>query len=133
MEENPKYKEKFDVQKKEASYKDCIEGLLDEGAVGSYEVISTDDVILAGLAYKYGENKLVRPIRPFKTEEYAVGMKKGDPALEYLLCRAIKKSITGKSWEKYYNTHLKKIMLGKPANPPDEPSCEKRPSSPAAG
>ncbi|WP_217222513.1 caspase, EACC1-associated type [Streptomyces anulatus] len=133
MEENLKYKEKFDVQKKEASYKDCIEGLLDEGAVGSYEVISTDDVILAGLAYKYGNKKLVRPIRPFNPEEYAVGMKEGDPALKYLLCGAIKKSITEKSWEKYYNAHLKKIMLGKPANPPDEPSCEKRPSSPAAG
>ncbi|MFJ6805001.1 transporter substrate-binding domain-containing protein [Streptomyces anulatus] len=133
MEENLEYKEKFDVQEKEASYKDCIKGLLDEGAVGSYEVISTDDVILAGLAYKYGKKKLVRPIRPFNPEEYAVGMKEGDPALKYLLCRAIKESITGKFWEKYYNTHLKKIMLGKPANPPDEPSCEKRPNSPAAG
>ncbi|MFD7125919.1 MULTISPECIES: transporter substrate-binding domain-containing protein [Streptomyces] len=49
MEGNLEYKEKFDVQKKEASHKDCIEGLLDEGAVGSYEMISTDDVILAGL------------------------------------------------------------------------------------
>ncbi|MFF8499594.1 transporter substrate-binding domain-containing protein [Streptomyces anulatus] len=133
MEHDSEYKEKFDVQKKEASYKDCIEGLLDERAVGSYEVISTDDVILAGLAYKYGNDRLIRPIRPFTEEEYGVGMKEGDPALRYLLCRAIKKSITENVWEGLYNTHLKKIMLGKPANPPAEPTCEGRPSTPAAG
>ncbi|MFH9688545.1 transporter substrate-binding domain-containing protein [Streptomyces sp. NPDC021019] len=123
MEEDPKYKKKFDIHGKESSYKDCIKGLLAEGARGSYEVVSTDEVILAGLAYKYGEGKLIRPIRAFTQERYAVGMKKGDPALQYLLCEAIKKSITTKTWEKYYDKHLKKIMLGRPANPPDRPDC----------
>lgn len=133
MNDDAKYRHKFDVHGKKASYKDCIEGLLDEGGVGSFEVISTDEVILAGLAYKYGEGKLIRPIRAFTKERYGLGIKEGDPALRYLLCQAIKKSIAEKVWKKSYDAHLRKIMLGEPANPPDEPTCEGRSATPAAG
>ncbi|MFC8623982.1 caspase, EACC1-associated type [Streptomyces anulatus] len=133
MKDDSKYKEKFDVNGTESSYKDCIKGLLDEGGSGSYEVVSTDEVILAGLAYKYGEGKLVRPIRTFTQERYGVGMKEGDPALKYLLCRAIKKSIADNAWDEFYDEHLKEIMMDKPANPPDEPICQGRAGTPAAG
>ncbi|MFE7411115.1 transporter substrate-binding domain-containing protein [Streptomyces laurentii] len=123
--ESPEFTKKFDINGLESSYRDCIDGLLRAGNPGSYEVISTDDVILAGLAYKYGKGELARTPFIFKDEHYGVGMRKGDPALKYLMCKAIKKSITDKKWNEFYNDHLEKIM-GEPANPPTEPTCQGR-------
>ncbi|MEU5402841.1 transporter substrate-binding domain-containing protein [Streptomyces sp. NPDC005963] len=122
--QSPAAKNKFDIhsQGRKSSYQDCIEGLLAEGERGSFEVVSTDDVILAGLAYEH-RDKLVRLPFALKREQYRVGMRKGDPALQYLTCQAIQKMIKSKKWETSYNRHLKQIMDGEPANPPEEPTC----------
>ncbi|MFF2721336.1 transporter substrate-binding domain-containing protein [Streptomyces sp. NPDC058011] len=114
--------EKFQIDPDgvKTSYAECILGLLDR----KYEVISTDAVILAGLAHDHREELVVLPFT-FTSEAYGVGMRKGDPALEYLTCRAIGKSIEEGKWKKYYDDHLKEIMGNAEGNPPEKPGCEK--------
>ncbi|MET8380888.1 transporter substrate-binding domain-containing protein [Streptomyces microflavus] len=104
------------------SYAECIPGLL--GGERDYEVISTDAVILAGLAYDHREELVVLPFT-FTSEAYGVGMRKDDPALEYLTCRAIRKSIEEGKWKEFYDDHLKEIMGNVEGNPPEKPDCEK--------
>ena len=120
------FKKKFHIKGKVSTYKKCVEGLLSK----KYDVISTDDVILAGLAYEHGD-KLVRAPQKFTEEKYGMGMRKNDPALKYLTCLAIKKAISSKKWEEFHDKNLKTIMdLGKKqetkTNKPEEPTCKGR-------
>lgn len=118
--ESRKYRNKFDPDGGvKTSYAECIPGLL----ATQYEVVSTDSVILKGLAHAHRKELVVLPFT-FTHEEYGVGMRKGDPALEYLTCRAIRKSIEGEEWKRYYDKNLKEIMENAAANPPGKPDCE---------
>ncbi|MFJ2102902.1 transporter substrate-binding domain-containing protein [Streptomyces anulatus] len=119
--ERSEFSNKFDPDGGlKTSYSKCIQGLLD----GKYEVISTDAVILAGLAHKHREKLVVLPFT-FTSEAYGVGMRKGEPALEYLTCQAIRKSIEKGKWKEYYDENLKEIMGNVEGNPPETPDCER--------
>lgn len=114
------HKKKFEIVDTMSSYGECIQGLLDE----KYEVVSTDAVILEGLAKEHRED-LVVPQFTFSTELYGVGMRQGDRALKFLTCQAIKKALDKKVWKRLYDEHLREIMEGEEAIPPDEPECQK--------
>ncbi|MFE4056688.1 transporter substrate-binding domain-containing protein [Streptomyces sp. NPDC059096] len=110
------------------SYEECVEEMLDGE---SFVVVSTDDVILRGLAYKF-RNKSKQENRNLQVlsftfgsaERYGVGMQQNDPALKYLMCQAIKKSIDTGKWKEFYDDNLKGIMEGEEGKPPKGIDCK---------
>ena len=86
-----KVKDKFaqTVQLQEfGTYSECLPAL----ATGGVDALTTDDAILAGFAAQpenKGKFKLVG--KPFSTENYGIGLKKGDTALCQKITDAIKK------------------------------------------
>jgi ABC-type amino acid transport substrate-binding protein len=114
------YKAKFHVQTA-STYEACVSGLLHE----KYDVVATDSVILAGY-YSQHRKSLVKLGFNFtsESEKYGVAMRKGDPALQYLTCRAIQKAIDGKAWRTYYNTNLRDLMNEEGRTP--TPECHGR-------
>ncbi|MFJ6015181.1 transporter substrate-binding domain-containing protein [Streptomyces sp. NPDC092952] len=114
------YEKKFHVIGVKSSYAKCIEGLEN----GYYDVVSTDDVILKGLAKDY-DNLVVLPFT-FTTELYGVGMRQGDRALQFLTCQAIKKSLSdGGEWDTLYSKHLEGILGDGKVGFPEKPDCQK--------
>ncbi len=79
------------------TYSKCVEAL-NSGAI---DAVTTDNVILAGFAaqpqYK-GKLKVVG--KPFTTERYGVGIKKGDTELCTKIDTALEKMISDGAWEK---------------------------------
>lgn len=81
-------------------YSDCVTALLNE----QVDAVTTDDVILAGYAAQNPELlKLVG--KPFSTERYGIGLKKGDTSTQQKIDIAINKMVNSGSWlrslEKY--------------------------------
>ncbi len=85
-----------DVALQEAStYTECVEQL----KAGSVDAVTTDNVILAGYAAQApGELKLVG--KGFSTENYGIGLKKGDTAGTEAINQAIQSMIDDGSWKK---------------------------------
>ena len=79
------------------AYSKCVEAL----NTPSIDAVTTDNVILAGFAaqpqYK-GKLKLVG--KPFSTERYGVGIKKGDTKLCEAVNAALTKMVADGSWQK---------------------------------
>jgi glutamate transport system substrate-binding protein len=79
------------------AYSKCVEAL----NTASIDAVTTDNVILAGFAaqpqYK-GKLKLVG--KPFSTERYGVGIKKGDTKLCEAVNAALTKMVSDGSWQK---------------------------------
>jgi glutamate transport system substrate-binding protein len=73
----------------EDGYSDCLDDLV----AGELDAVSTDDLILAGLAGKAaGSGHKLRIVNaPFTDEPYGVGIRKGDVDG----CEAVNKAITG--------------------------------------
>ncbi|MET9284879.1 glutamate ABC transporter substrate-binding protein [Nocardia beijingensis] len=79
------------------NYSQCIEAL----RRGSVDVVTTDDIILAGFAGQAsGELKLVG--NTFTTEKYGIGLKKGDQETRTKLNDAIEQMIADGSWHKAF-------------------------------
>ncbi len=93
-----------DVQLQEYdTYSKCVEEL----AAKTVDAMTTDNVILAGFAaqdqYK-GKLKVVG--EPFSTENYGVGLKKGDTELCQKITDALKKMISSGEWKKSIDANL---------------------------
>ncbi|GAA1971130.1 glutamate ABC transporter substrate-binding protein [Terrabacter lapilli] len=103
------------------TYSECVAAL----ASGAIDALTTDDTILAGYAaqdqYK-GKLKVVG--KPFSTEKYGIGIKKGDTALCQKITDAIKKMVSDGSWQKAVDNNLGPAGY-KPGtgNPPTPDAC----------
>ena len=73
---------------------ECVEALKD----GRVDAVSTDDTLLAGYAAKFPAFALVG--KPFSTENYGIGLKKGDTAFRNYLNDVIEASYKDGSWKK---------------------------------
>ncbi|WP_433203368.1 glutamate ABC transporter substrate-binding protein [Nocardia sp. CA-107356] len=81
------------------TYSLCLEGL----QAGSYDAVTTDDIILAGYAAQSaGTFKVVG--KPFTTENYGIGLKKGDKELRNKVNDAIEAMIADGSWKKAFDS-----------------------------
>ncbi|GAB2991052.1 glutamate ABC transporter substrate-binding protein [Actinotalea caeni] len=76
-------------------YSQCAQFLLD----GSVDAMTTDDIILAGLAAAQGSGNLQVVGNPFSTENYGVGIPEGSELCEDINA-AITEMIEDGSWEK---------------------------------
>ena len=73
---------------------ECVEALKD----GRVDAVSTDDTLLAGYVEKFPACALVG--KPFSTENYGIGLKKGDTAFRNYLNDVIEASFKDGSWKK---------------------------------
>ncbi len=119
-----KVKDKFanTVQLQEfATYSECLPAL----ETGGVDALTTDDAILAGFAAQQehsGKFKLVG--KPFSTENYGIGLKKGDTALCQKITDAIKKMQSDGSLDKAIQTNLGPANYKPgPGNPPTPAAC----------
>ncbi|GAA5082817.1 glutamate ABC transporter substrate-binding protein [Nocardia iowensis] len=81
------------------TYSLCLEGL----RAGSWDAVTTDDIILAGYAAQStGAFKVVG--KPFTTENYGIGLKKGDKELRDKVNDAIEAMIADQSWKKAFDS-----------------------------
>lgn len=105
-----------------ATYSTCVTAL----AAGTIDAVTTDNVILAGYAaqpnYK-GKLKVVG--KPFTTERYGVGLKKGDTELCKKVNAAIEKMESSGAWQKAIDDTVGKsgFQVDKATNPPKVDTC----------
>jgi glutamate transport system substrate-binding protein len=104
------------------TYSKCVEAL----NTGSIDAVTTDNVILAGFAAQpqyQGKLKVVG--KPFSTERYGVGIKKGDTDLCAKINTAIEKMISDGSWEKALNDTVgaSGFKYDTSTNPPKPDAC----------
>ncbi|MDJ0341612.1 bifunctional serine/threonine-protein kinase/glutamate ABC transporter substrate-binding protein [Streptomyces sp. H10-C2] len=103
-----------------ASYGMCVTDLL----AGTVDAVSTDDVILAGYRAQHpAELRLLGA--PFGSEQYGVGLHRGEPALRGAVCDAIRDEISSGRWKDSYDTYLKPLAPKELADqlPPDQTEC----------
>ena len=104
------------------TYSKCVEAL--NG--GSVDAVTTDNVILAGFAaqpqYK-GKLKVVG--KPFSTEKYGVGLKKGDTAMCDKVNAALEKMVSDGSWQKAVDDNVGQsgFKVDTKTNPPKPEPC----------
>lgn len=104
------------------TYSKCVEALNS----GTIDAVTTDNVILAGFASQSqyrGKLKLVG--RPFSTENYGVGLKKGDTDTCAKVNTALEKMMSDGSWKKALDTTVG-VSGFKPdtkTNPPKPAAC----------
>lgn len=98
------------------TYSQCIDALYH----GTIEAVTTDDLILAGFAAQAPDTlKLVG--RPFTTERYGIGIKKGDNETRAKVNDAIETMYIDGSWERAFNKNV-----GKSGYPlPDPPEVDR--------
>ena len=118
-------KEKFasEVQLMEQpGYAECATALFS----GIVDAVTTDDIILAGLA-SASRGKLRVVGQPFTQEYYGVGIKKGDTALAKKINAAIAEMIKDGSWERAIadNTEGTSYTPNAEYNPPKPTEGEK--------
>ncbi|MDU2041567.1 MAG: glutamate ABC transporter substrate-binding protein [Bifidobacterium bifidum] len=118
-------KEKFasEVQLMEQpGYAECATALFS----GIVDAVTTDDIILAGLA-SASRGKLRVVGKPFTQEYYGVGIKKGDTALAKKINAAITEMIKDGSWERAIadNTEDTSYTPNAEYNPPKPTEGEK--------
>ena len=118
-------KEKFasEVQLMEQpGYAECATALFS----GIVDAVTTDDIILAGLA-SASRGKLRVVGKPFTQEYYGVGIKKGDTALARKINAAITEMIKDGSWERAVadNTEGTSYTPNAEYNPPKPTEGEK--------
>jgi glutamate transport system substrate-binding protein len=94
------------------SYALCAEGVKD----GTYDALSTDNVILLGLVSKSpDELKVVN--KPFTTEPYGIGVKKGDTALRSFVNDALEEVFANGDWDKAWAKTAGQFLPQAPAKP----------------
>ena len=111
-----------DVQLREfGTYSECVAALVAKGV----DAMTTDDTILAGYASQAqyaGKLKVVG--KPFSTENYGVGLKKGNTDLCNKVNDAIKAMIADGSWQKAVDANLGAAKYKPGAgNPPTPAAC----------
>jgi glutamate transport system substrate-binding protein len=104
------------------TYSKCVEALVG----GTVDAVTTDNVILAGFAaqdqYK-GKLKVIG--KPFSTERYGVGLKKGDVELCNKVNAAIEKMISDGAWQQAVddNVGASGFKVDTSTNPPKPDPC----------
>jgi glutamate transport system substrate-binding protein len=82
------------------SYRECVEALLKD----EVDAVTTDDVILAGYATEQPD-KLKIVGRPFSTERYGIGLRKGDPRRAKVTA-ALRAMIADGSWDRFVRDNV---------------------------
>ena len=104
-----------------ATYSECVTALVAKGV----DALTTDDTILAGYASQAayaGKLKVVG--KPFSTENYGVGLKKGNVDLCTRVTDAINAMIQDGSWQKAVDNNLGAANYKPgPGNPPTPAAC----------
>lgn len=80
----------------QTGYAECVTALLS----GTVDAVTTDDIILAGLAAAKGDGQLKVVGKPFTQERYGIGVKKGDSSMVTKVNAALKKMEDDGSWKK---------------------------------
>ncbi|ASF06189.1 MULTISPECIES: glutamate ABC transporter substrate-binding protein [Nocardia] len=94
------------------TYSLCLEGL----RAGSWDAVTTDDIILAGYAAQStGAFKVVG--KPFTTENYGIGLKKGDKEFRDKVNDAIEAMFADGSWKKAFDATVGKSGYQAPEPP----------------
>ena len=102
------------------TYSKCVEALIG----GTVDAVTTDNVILAGFAAQpqyAGKLKVVG--KPFSTEKYGVGLKKGDTELCGKVNAALEKMVSDGAWEKAVKDNLGDFKVDTSTNPPKPEGC----------
>src|SRR3712207_2474269 len=104
------------------TYSKCVEALVG----GTVDAVTTDNVILAGFAAQpqyAGKLKVVG--KPFSTEKYGVGLKKGDTELCGKVNAALEKMVSDGSWQKAVEANLgpSGFKVDTTTNPPKPEPC----------
>ncbi|GMA26426.1 glutamate ABC transporter substrate-binding protein [Luteimicrobium album] len=101
-------------------YAECVTAL-NGGAV---DAVTTDDIILAGLAAQPANKGKVKVVgKPFTTENYGVGLPQDNKTCQQIT-DAIKDMISDGSWQKFLDTNLEGTGY--------KPDASKNPPTPAA-
>ena len=99
-----------------ATYSECVAGLVSKAV----DAVTTDDTILAGFAAQdqfKGKLKVVG--QTFSTENYGIGLKKGDTEMCTKVTDAINKMIKDGAWEKAVEANFGPASYKPgPGNPP---------------
>lgn len=94
------------------TYSKCVDQLLD----GQVDALTTDGAILLGYAAQHPKDlKVVGD--PFSTENYGIGLKKGDDAFRSFLNDTIEASYKDGSWKKAFQATLGKSGVSAPEPP----------------
>lgn len=103
-------------------YAECATALLS----GIVDAVTTDDIILAGLA-SASRGRLRVVGKPFTVERYGVGIKKGDTKLASQINNAITQMIQDGSWKRAIDDNTKGVAYTPNAkyNPPTPTEGEK--------
>lgn len=96
------------------TYSKCAEALKD----GRVQAVTTDNIILAGLIKEDGGETFKLVGKPFTTEPYGVGLKKGDDAFRDFLNDKIEESYEDGSWEAAYERTVGTAGIPTPEPPP---------------
>ncbi len=104
------------------TYSKCVEALVG----GTVDAVTTDNVILAGFAAQTqyaGKLKVVG--KPFSTEKYGVGLKKGDIELCNKVNAALEKMVSDGSWQKAVDANVgpSGFKVDTTTNPPKPEPC----------
>ncbi len=104
------------------TYSKCVEALVG----GTVDAVTTDNVILAGFAAQpqyAGKVKVVG--KPFSTEKYGVGLKKGDTELCGKVNTALEKMVSDGLWQKAVDSNLgpSGFKIDSATNPPKPEPC----------
>jgi glutamate transport system substrate-binding protein len=104
------------------TYSKCVEALVG----GAVDAVTTDNVILAGFAAQpqyAGKLKVVG--KPFSTERYGVGLKKGDTELCNKVNAALEKMVSDGSWQKAVDANVgpSGFKVDTTTNPPKPDPC----------
>jgi len=101
-----------DISTSFGTYSLCVEALAD----GRVQAVTTDDIILLGfIADNPGKYQLVKA--PFTTENYGIGVKKGDDAFRTFINDTLEKSYTSGSWKAAFERTVGKSGQQAPASP----------------
>ncbi|NMD45854.1 MAG: glutamate ABC transporter substrate-binding protein [Propionibacterium sp.] len=103
------------------TYSECVAALVAKGV----DALTTDDTILAGYAAQAQYAGKLRVVgKPFSTENYGVGLKKGNTDLCTKVTDAIKAMIEDGSWQKAVDNNLGAANYKpRPGNPPTPAAC----------
>jgi glutamate transport system substrate-binding protein len=94
------------------SYALCADGVRD----GTYDAVSTDNVILLGLASKSdGALKLVN--KPFSKEPYGIGLKKGDDELRGFINDTLEEIHSNGDWKRAWDKTVGSFLGAAPTPP----------------
>ena len=98
-----------------ATYSECVAGLVSKAV----DAVTTDDTILAGFAAQdqfKGKLKVVG--QTFSTENYGIGLKKGDSELRNKINDALEKMESDGSWKAAFEKNLGPAGVATPTPPP---------------